>query len=133
VKSDAQALIQIDAAVDDASLELLEFAQQPGAVAQHLLTEVRQLNTARGASEQRRANLLLQVLDLTSQGGLRDMQALGDLAKAGEFRDHREIAQLPEVHAVYSSSRFLRAFLPIFGKVSRVLRGLQPDESGDIE
>ena len=67
------------------------------ALEQHLAGG-RELDAARGAVEQRLAELGLEAADLLRERRLRDVQPLGGAAEVPLLGDGDEVAQVPELH-----------------------------------
>lgn len=65
----------------------------------------RQLQPARRALEQRRADGFFEVLNLPRYRRLRDMQLLGRGAHAAQFRDRDEVAKMTQFHAMRERAR----------------------------
>ncbi len=58
-----------------------------------------ELHPARRPDEQRSADLVFERPDLTADGRLRDVEALGGAAHVAFFGDGDEVADLSEAHA----------------------------------
>lgn len=92
----AQTALQPFANVAGYTLGLRQVGQQAPRPFQEGLASQCQARQARGAFEQRRAQLLLQFLDLPAQRRLGDVQPLGGSAEAAAFGDFHEVTQLAD-------------------------------------
>ncbi|MCY1185599.1 hypothetical protein D9M73_263940 [compost metagenome] len=77
-------------------LRLCQVSQQASRPFKKGLTGQRQARQARRAFEQRRAQLLLQLLDLPAKGRLGNVQSLGCTAETATLGDFHEVTQLSD-------------------------------------
>jgi hypothetical protein len=81
----------------------------------------RQFDAAHAASEQRNADLVLEVADLAAEGWLRHMQAaLRRKLHASRFCDRDEIAKMPQLHSLVDiSHRHIKSTYKVFFSTAR--------------
>ena len=84
--------------------ELSAVLHEEGALGKERLAAAIQLNRVVLALEQRRTQLLLQILDLPAQRRLRDVQPLGGAGEALLVGHGDEVAQVAKLHAAYLGS-----------------------------
>ncbi|MNM89267.1 hypothetical protein D3C81_1014960 [compost metagenome] len=92
----AQAALQAVAHVAGDALGLCQVGQQAAGTLQKGVPRERQTRQACGPLEQRRAQLLLQLLDLPAQRRLGDVQPLGGGAETAALGDFHEVTQLAD-------------------------------------
>jgi len=81
---------------------LVDVVQDTPRVAQEQFSRRAQSNATRQSVEQEESDLLLQILDLPRQRGLRDMEARGGAPEMLLLSDRDEIAQMPQFHLIPS-------------------------------
>jgi len=96
--ADVQLARHLRAVLAQGAQAQVDLVQGLGAVVQKLVARTGQRHALACAVEQRRADLLFELLDLVRQRRLRDMQPLGRAREVERAGQCDEVAQVPQFH-----------------------------------